>query len=268
MDDASPGAPLDCGSDAPRYRRCPKCGHPNLPLDQRLPVACPACGLILAKAAQAARTARHPPRPAVPSARPRSGWGPLLRGAPGRADPLALWGRALLFAGFAAWGLQLATLDYRNGEIFMSFLHGPLLVFHEAGHVLFRIGGSWLMVAGGTLGQLLMPTLLAAALLLKNRDAFGAAIGLWLLGVSLLDVAPYVYDALDPRLTLLNGETGEAGGHDWIYLLSSMGLRQRAHGLGAAVHALGTAVELLALVWAGWVLRAHWRRRAPRPSPR
>ncbi len=124
--------------------------------------------------------------------------------------------------------------------------------------MLFRPFGEWMTVLGGTLGQLLMPAILAGALLLKNRDRFGAAIGIWLLGVSLLDVAPYVHDALHPQLTLLNGSTGEEGGHDWIYLLSSMNLLASAQRLGALVHALGTGVVLAALGWAAWVL---WRQR-------
>ena len=120
----------------------------------------------------------------------------------------------------------------------------------------------WMMVLGGTLGQLLMPALLAAALLLKNRDPFGAAIGLWLFGVSLLDVAPYMFDALHPQLMLLSGTTGEEGGHDWIHLFSSMGLLPRAQFIGALTHKLGALVVLLALAWAAWLLRLQWRRRA------
>jgi hypothetical protein len=99
-----------------------------------------------------------------------------------------------------------------------------------------------------------MPALLAVALLLKNRDPFGAAIGLWLLGVSFLDVAPYVYDALHPQLTLLTGTTGEQGGHDWIYLLSSSGLLPKAQFLGALTHKLGALLVLVALTWAGFLL--------------
>ena len=29
-------------------------------------------------------------------------------------------------------------MDYRDGEPGSSFIHAPLLVFHEAGHVIFR----------------------------------------------------------------------------------------------------------------------------------
>ena len=231
------------------FQRCPKCGHQPLPPDQALPAACPACGVILAKLVQPGTAS--PTTALRPSSRPDAG----PAAAKPTTDPTHWWLRAALLAGAALWGMYLIGLDYREGEINQSFIHGPLLVFHEAGHVLFRPFGEWLSVLGGTLAQLLMPAILACALLLKNRDRFGAAIGVWLLGVSLLDVTPYVFDALQPQLVLLNGSTGEDGGHDWIYLLSSLHLLPRAQGLGMLVHTLGTGVVLGALAWAGWELK-------------
>ena len=221
-----------------------------------MPAACPACGVILAKAAAAAGTVR----PAGDAAEATlSGDGTTLRErllqVPESVDPVHWWARVLLLALFAFWGLRLIRLDHRHGEIGGSFIHGPLLLFHEAGHVLFSPLGEWMTVAGGTLMQLLVPIVLMLALLLKNRDPFGAAIGLWLLGVSLLDVAPYMYDALQPQLMLLSGSTGEDGGHDWIHLLSSLGLLPRAQALGTATHLLGALVLLLSLGWAAWVLK-------------
>ena len=179
---------------------------------------------------------------------------------PDRVDVLRWWLRVLLLAGFAVWGCVLIAQDYRVGEIGSSFLHGPLLIFHEAGHVIFRLFGEWVGVLGGTLAQLLLPVVIVVAFLWKNRDPFGAALGLWLLGVSLLDVAPYMYDALQPQLTLLNGSVGEEGGHDWIVLFESMGLRRRAQFIGAATHELGALVVLLALGWAAWLLVLQRRR--------
>lgn len=160
--------------------------------------------------------------------------------------------RLALLAVFGLWGFVLMAQNYRDGAIGSSFIHLPLLVFHEAGHVIFRVFGEWMSVLGGSLGQLIMPAVLCGALLIKNQDRFGASIALWLVGVSLLDIAPYVYDALDPKLMLLSGMTGEEGGHDWVYLLSSLGLLQKAHGIGSLVHKLGALTMLMAL---GWGLR-------------
>jgi hypothetical protein len=180
--------------------------------------------------------------------------------APFRFDPITFWPRLALLAAFAVWGVVLIAQDYRTGEIGSSFLHRPLLIFHEAGHVVFRLLGHWMMVLGGSLGQLLMPAILGGALLIKNRDAFGASIGLWFLGVSLLDVAPYMYDALNPQLMLLSGRTGEEGGHDWIFLFTSMGLLQQSQFIGALVHKLGALTVVGALCWAGRVLRLEYVR--------
>jgi hypothetical protein len=182
----------------------------------------------------------------------------LLLHVPERVDTWRWCGRLGLLAAFAVWGFVLIGQDHRTGEIGASFLHRPLLVFHEAGHVLFRFAGEWMGVLGGTLGQLIMPLVLGGALLWQRRDPFGAAIGLWLFGVSLLDVAPYMYDAWEPRLMLLSGHTGEEGFHDWIYLFRSMGLHSKARMIGGLVHTLGALVVLLSLAWAGAVL---WRQK-------
>src|SRR4051812_48340316 len=112
----------------------------------------------------------------------------LLLRVPDQVDAQRFWLRVALWLGFAAWGMVLMRLDVRTGEMGESFLHRPLLVFHEAGHVLFMPFGEWMTVMGGTLGQVLMPAIMGLALLLKNRDPFGASIGLWLLGVSVMDV--------------------------------------------------------------------------------
>lgn len=245
-------------SGPPRYTRCPKCGHQPLPREQALPAACPACGVILAKVGQRVPRALRA-APPVPGEW-RSALAERLLHVPERIDAWRWWLQLLLLAGLAAWGWALIAADPRSGEIGASFLHGPLLIFHEAGHVIFGLFGEWMGVLGGTLMQLLMPALIVVAFLWRNHDPFGAAVGLWLFGVSLLDVAPYIYDARQPQLTLLNGSVGEAGGHDWITLLESMGMVSSAQFIGLAVHRLGVLVLLLALGWAGWLLRQQRRR--------
>lgn len=189
-------------------------------------------------------------------------WRVRLLRVPDRVDNTLFCCRALLLALFTVWGLWLMTRSVADGEIMQSFIHGPLLVFHEAGHVLFIPLGHWMMVAGGTLMQWLVPVVLGVALLRKNRDPFGASFALWLLGVSVMDTAPYLYDALHPQLTLLNGSTGEEGGHDFIFLLESVGLLHRAQALGWLLHKLGAALLLLSLAWAAWLLVLQHARRA------
>ena len=253
------------------YSCCPKCGHSPLPVVQALPAACPACGVILAKYAAAQTGASmQVVRPLGKSATQDELADKgrltqilaLLVHVPPQVDTTGFWGRTVLLVFFTIWGLRLIVMDFRDGEMFTSFLHGPLLVFHEAGHVIFRLLGEFMMFLGGTLGQLLMPAILGGALLFKNRDPFGASIGLWLLGASFLDVAPYVYDALDPQLMLLSGTTGEEGGHDWIYLLKATGLLRQAHGIGWFVHKLGMGLVLLSMAWGGFILWQQHKRLA------
>ncbi|MEO8856680.1 MAG: zinc ribbon domain-containing protein [Burkholderiaceae bacterium] len=235
------------------YAHCPKCGQAPLPQDQSFPAACPRCGVIFAKVGQSpVRRTRNKEADAADAS--ADGWLARFGHVPERVDATAFWLRVALLAAFAGWGLVLIRLDYRDGEMAQAFLHRPLLVFHEAGHLVFRAFGEWVSVLGGTLGQLLLPLVLMVALL-RKPDPFGAAIGLWFLGVSVLDIAPYMYDALHPQLMLLSGTTGEEGGHDWIYLFRSMGLLTRAQRIGGLTHTLGALVIMVALGWAGWVLR-------------
>lgn len=244
------------------YECCPKCRHAPLPADQALPAACPACGLILAKFAAAESLGKRGEQADATVDRSEgSRWQQLrlqfaeaIFHVPPRIEPAAFWGRATLLLLFALWGLKLIWMDHRTGELGSSFLHGPLLIFHEAGHVIFMPFGEFMTILGGTLGQLLMPLIMAGALLMRTRDPFAAAIAMWLFGVSLLDIAPYVYDALHPQLVLVGGHTGEEGGHDWIYLLSETGWLQQAQGIGWLAHKLGALVVLLSSAWAGWIL--------------
>ncbi len=191
------------------FTQCPKCGHQPLPHDQNIPAACPACGVILAKVAQALkedlgntviRTDRIRLKRRIQSTQLEVNDEPSLFKfmfhSPVRSDPMTFWLHVALLVGFAIWGWILITQDYRTGEIGASFIHKPLLIFHEAGHVVFRLLGEWMMMLGGSLGQLIMPTVLGVALLVKNRDPFGASIGLWLLGVSLLDLARHWFSSI------------------------------------------------------------------------
>ena len=173
-------------------------------------------------------------------------------------DTLSFYGRCLLLVLLTWWSWKLFAYDYRSGEIGGSFMHNILLPIHEAGHVLFMHFGQWLTILGGSLFQLALPGGIAIAFIWINRDNFGAAIGLWWTSISLIDLAPYIYDALRPQLILLGGSVGEDGLHDWIYLLDSLGQRPNAQHWGALAHTLGGLVMLAALSWASAVL---WRQR-------
>jgi hypothetical protein len=69
-----------------------------------------------------------------------------------------------------------------------------------------------------------------------------------------------MYDAWEPKLTLLGGGTGNDSFHDWIYLFDSVNQLRHAQGIGAFTHALGVGIVLLALAWGAGVLRLQRRR--------
>jgi hypothetical protein len=170
-------------------------------------------------------------------------------------DPLRRYGRIALLAFLALWGLRLAATDYHGGELGESFMHRIVLPIHEAGHVFFRPLGEFMMFLGGSLFQVAFPLAIGIAFLVKQRDPFGAAVCVWWAGASLIDLSPYVWDALDPQLVLLGGATGAEGGHDWVYLLGRMHGRSHAHGLGTTVHLLGIVAMIAGIAWGALRLR-------------
>jgi len=190
-------------------------------------------------------------------------WRADLLTLPGKdaGEPAFLAIRAAALFGLAVWSMYLMTRDVTDGEVFQSFMHNILLPIHEAGHVLFMPFGEFLTIAGGSLFQVLLPLLIGVAFLRKNRDPYGAAVCLWWTGMSFIDLAPYIYDALQPQLMLLGGHTGEDGPHDWIYLFETLGGLPHAQAWAGFVRTTGALLTLVALVWAGLVLRHTYQRR-------
>ena len=244
------------------YTRCPKCGHAPLPENQAVPAACPGCGIILAKlgtARPARRASVIPPVGEDLSHHPALAT--LLHG-PQAVDKTLWLGRAGLLIAFCSWTLWIfAAVDVPAGEAGSFILWAVLTPFHEAGHTLvFRWFGEFIMILGGTLGQHLMPLVLAGALLTRRRDPFGAALFMWLFGFSLIMMAVYMYDAFDPRLMLLDGRTEvDSDGHDWQNLFGDLGLLKRSRGIGLFFGWIGRAVMIASLCWAGLVV---WLQRA------
>lgn len=163
------------------------------------------------------------------------------------------WGRAALL-------VVLVWFTWRFGRIPLgpavmdSFLHLPNLVFHEAGHVLFSPFGRFLTVLGGSLLQLIVPAVLAVAFI-RERQLFGAAVCVWWVGQSLVDLSPYIADARALRLVLLGGRTGaEVEGHDWEFILANLGMIHRDRVIGLWAHYTGVVVMVSAIVFAGRLL--------------
>jgi hypothetical protein len=118
------------------------------------------------------------------------------------------------------WILVMGALGIAAGRFNAWLLDNVNLVFHEAGHVIFGLGGEFIGILGGSLMQILIPMVCGVALL-RRGDHFGVALcGLWT-GQSMINVAIYVGDARQLALPLLGGENVI---HDWNYLLGKLDL--------------------------------------------
>ncbi len=243
-------------SPTPAPVACPKCHHVRQPNEAGDAAICPACGLVFAKwAARAEFVAPATQR----RAREDEGtaWTAALLATPEAPSSLVWWGRVGTLALLLIWGIALLRVDFTNVEVYESFMHLILLPIHEAGHVLFRLLGEFMGVAGGSLMQLLLPFGIGVAFVVKQRNPFGAAVCLWWVGVSLLDLAPYIYDARDPKLMLLSGTTGAEGFHDWIYLLDTIHQTAHSPAWGRWAWRLGAVTTLVGLLWGALILRCQ-----------
>jgi hypothetical protein len=163
------------------------------------------------------------------------------------------WLSTALLVGLAVWTWRFAG-DPLGMAVMDSFLHLPNLVFHEAGHVVFAPLGRFMSVLGGSLLQFLIPVIAAVAFV-RQSQPFSAAVCAWWAGQNLVDVAPYIADARALRLVLLGGRTGaEVEGHDWEYLLTTLGVTHLDRTLGLWTHYTGVLLMLASLGVAAWAL--------------
>jgi hypothetical protein len=171
-----------------------------------------------------------------------------MTGVPEQASGVVQAARALALLGLAIWTWNFARAPM-GAWAMESMLHLPNLVFHEAGHVIMSPFGRFITVLGGSLFQVLIPLVLVGAFL-RQHDPFAASICAWWAGENLLDLAPYIADSRALAMVLLGGRTGaEVEGHDWEYLLTSLGWLHHDRTLGLTFHRTGLVVMAGSLVW-------------------
>lgn len=143
-------------------------------------------------------------------------------------------------------------LDYAN------------LPFHEAGHYILMpfVSSHFIVSAGGTLGQLFVPTAFTVYFVLQ-RQAFAAFCTTFWLGQNLVNVSVYMRDAKVMLLPLLGGgEDGE--GHDWNFLFGQMKLLHESVVIADRTRLLATLVMMAGL---GGMIGWLWTNRpGTRPS--
>lgn len=152
----------------------------------------------------------------------------------------------LIFAGLMS--LYFFSIAYAplNG----SFLDLVDLPMHEFGHLFFRLFGEFMMVAGGSLFQVIVPCVFVGYFW-WNEKYYSAAIVLFWVGQSILNVFVYASDAVVMQFVLLGGLTGSEGGfHDWNYLLNETGLLGSTKIVAGFIRLLGTLCIITASVLA------------------
>lgn len=150
--------------------------------------------------------------------------------------------------------LWLAYLFVRYlGDPSASSVWGGInLAFHEIGHILFSFLPEFWMVAGGTLTEMTIP-LVAAALFLRQKEDFGAAVALFWFATVLMGAAVYAGDARTRALPLVSPFAGDPL-HDWSYMLGRVGLVQRDQFLGSLFRTGGLLAMATALLLSGRIL--------------
>jgi hypothetical protein len=121
-------------------------------------------------------------------------------------------------------------------------IDGVNLLIHEAGHIVFSPFGEFMMIAGGSLFQVIMPALFVGYFI-YNEKYYSASLVLFWVGESILNVSVYAADSIALQLPLLGGQDSV---HDWNYLLTSLNLLSSTSTVAGMIRFLGTIVIVVA----------------------
>jgi hypothetical protein len=221
---------METSEAAPENTKCPYCGADNS-------VASEFCGVCFKNLhIPAGVRAEEKARKIIAAA----ALSPAQAGPAQGRPAFRLWARLVLIAGLLRYYLQ--WYSEKNHSSFLDLVNLP---FHEAGHVAFSLFPQFLYVAGGTIGQLLVPALCLAHLLRRGAN-LGWQLCLFWIGENLLNISVYAGDALNQALPLVGG-----GCHDWTYLLTEMGLIAHTRAVARTIFAAGSLVIFLSFYFIG-----------------
>lgn len=118
------------------------------------------------------------------------------------------------------------------------------LVIHEAGHLFFMFFGKFIYTLGGTLMQIILPSLIAFTFF-RNNYRTGVQFGLLWLGQNFINISVYAADAQARKLPLLGGNKVY---HDWHYLLSELGILEYDFIVGYIFYAMAILIFLITVL--------------------
>jgi hypothetical protein len=135
-----------------------------------------------------------------------------------------------------------------------GFLDNVDLPIHEAGHIFFSPFGDFIQFLGGTLMQLIVPSVFLGYFLVQS-NRYAATVMMWWVAQNLWNISVYMRDARSQLLPLVGG-----GEHDWAYLFGRLGVLSHDQQIAGVVRTVGillfVAAIVLGLRYAGWRLTA------------
>lgn len=165
-----------------------------------------------------------------------------------------LWARLALLAYLAYAGVR-----HLANPLYSSWFGGITLIFHEMGHLAFSWAGDTMYTLGGSLMQLLIPTIAALYLRFVQKDRFGFAVCLSWLAFSAWNLATYIGDARREELPLVS--MGGNPEHDWSKLLTRWHLLNSDTAIASGVRVCATATWVLAMALGVALCVFIWRMR-------
>jgi len=152
--------------------------------------------------------------------------------------------------GWLGFYLLLITNAAFGGHLFQWF-DLVFIPIHEGGHLLFRMFGEWVSVAGGTFLQLFVPFALATHFAFR-RQIPGAAFCAFFFFEQFIPIGIYMADARAQELPLLTVGDSDDVIHDWFYLFQHAGLLDHDTQIGGTFRMLGWIGMLATVVWFAW----------------
>ena len=137
------------------------------------------------------------------------------------------------------------------------FLDNLNLLIHEAGHWLFMPFGRLMQFAGGSITQVLLPTIFCGYFIWR-RDYMGVSFSLFWIGDNVHNVSYYAADAQAMALPLLGGDSS---GHDWNNILTMVDALPAAQSIGLALRVLAVICLIAAQITLIASLLQFWQSR-------
>ena len=125
-----------------------------------------------------------------------------------------------------------------------SIINTINLIFHEAGHWMFFVGGNTISIFMGSGTEVLIPLVCAIHLYITDQKYSSFFILYWLT-TSLTDVSVYINDSIEMKIPLLGGDSVI---HDWNYLLTTYNLLSYTHTISNLVFLLAYTAFVSALI--------------------